>query len=245
MAAEVALHDLQTQLTQSLKQKERLATLGGAVARISHDLRNMLTTAQLLADRMERSEDPAVKRTAPKLVGSLNRAINLCESTLAFGKAEEPDPVIRLHGLRRIVEDVIESDRLRAGGDAVTLSTDIAEDLTVAADGEQLYRVISNLVGNARQAIQATGAPGTIAVVADDQGDTVCIDVRDSGPGLPKKALENLFQPFRGGARRGGTGLGLAIAAELVRGHGGKLELVETGPEGTHFRISLPQRVSF
>ncbi|NHX28330.1 sensor histidine kinase, partial [Escherichia coli] len=59
--AEAALQTMETQLTGALKQKERLAQLGGAVAKISHDLRNILTTAQLFADRMEGSEDPAVK----------------------------------------------------------------------------------------------------------------------------------------------------------------------------------------
>jgi len=244
MDAEVALHDLQTQLTSSLRQKDRLATLGGAVSRISHDLRNMLTTATLLADRMDMSEDPAVKRTTPKLVTSLNRAINLCESTLAFGKAEEPAPEIRPQRIRPIAEDVAESDRLRAEEGTVELRCDIPEDLVAAIDGEQIFRVLSNLVRNARQAILATDTPGVIDLSAREQEDAVIIEVRDTGPGLPAKALENIFQPFKGGARRGGTGLGLAIAAELVRGHGGRLELVETGPEGTLFRITLPQRVA-
>ena len=243
MDAEVALHDLQTQLTASLRQKDRLATLGGAVSRISHDLRNMLTTATLLADRMEMSQDPAVKKTTPKLVNSLNRAINLCETTLAFGKAEEPAPEIRVHELVRIAEDVAESDRLRAGNGDVSLVLDFPDTLTAAVDGEQIYRVLSNLVRNARQAIQASGEPGTITLKGEDRGDAVVIELRDTGPGLPKKALENIFQPFKGGARRGGTGLGLAIAAELVRGHGGSLDLVETGPKGTCFRITLPQKV--
>ena len=74
---EESLRDLQLQLTRALRQKERLAALGGAVAKISHDLRNLLTTAQLLADRIESSADPAVRRTAPKLVASLDRAISL------------------------------------------------------------------------------------------------------------------------------------------------------------------------
>lgn len=92
--AEVALASMQTHLTGALRQKERLAQLGGAVAKISHDLRNILTVAQLFSDRLEVSEDPAVKRYAPKLVGSISRAVNLCESTLAFGKAEEPPPAL-------------------------------------------------------------------------------------------------------------------------------------------------------
>ncbi|MEO0911749.1 MAG: HAMP domain-containing sensor histidine kinase [Pseudomonadota bacterium] len=240
--AEEALADLQTQLTSSLKQKDRLAGVGGAVSRISHDLRNILTTAQLLADRFERSEDPTVKRTAPKLVGSLDRAINLCERTLAFGKAEEPAPTITRQPLKRIVEDVIESDKLRAVETGVSFACDIPDDLEVTADGEQLYRVFSNLIRNARQAIDGTKAPGEILVSAENGGAGCTITVRDTGPGLPKKAMEHLFKPFQGGVRRGGTGLGLAIAAELVRGHGGVLELVETSENGTTFRIFLPDQ---
>ena len=91
---------MQTQLTQALRQKERLAQLGRAVAKISHDLRNILTTAQLFADRLEGSADPAVARSAPKLVNSISRAVNLCESTLAFGKAEEAPPRLTRFALR-------------------------------------------------------------------------------------------------------------------------------------------------
>ena len=57
--------------------------------------------------------------------------------------------------------------------------------------------------------------------------------MRDTGPGLPQQARDNLFQPFRGGVRQGGSGLGLVIAAELVKGHGGTLALEETGPRGS------------
>ena len=85
--AEEALKSMQTQLTAGLKQKEHLAQMGSAVAKISHDLRNILTTSQLFVDRMETSVDPMVQRAAPKLVNSIARAVNLCESTLAFGKA--------------------------------------------------------------------------------------------------------------------------------------------------------------
>ena len=240
LQAEKALAAMQTELTQSLRQKDRLASLGGAVARVSHDLRNMLTTATLLADRMETSTDPAIARTAPKLINSLTRAINLCESTLAFGKAEEPAPSLRDFNLAELVGEIFESDELREQGGCIDHIMEIPADLMVSADSDGLYRVLSNLVRNARQAIEATGKHGFITIKAGETEGGVEISVRDTGPGLPPKAVEHLFQPFQGGARRGGTGLGLAIAAELVKGHGGKLELVETSPEGTMFRIFLP-----
>lgn len=238
--AEEALQSMQTQLTGALRQKERLAQLGGAVAKIAHDLRNILTTAQLFADRIEGSADPAVARAAPKLVASISRAVSLTEATLAFGKAEEPPPQLRRFSLRPLVEEVVEGEGLTAEG-PVTPIVDIAPGLILRADGEQLHRVLANLIRNARQAIEATGKPGTIEVSAGEDEATWWIRVGDTGPGLPPRAREHLFSAFQGGVRQGGTGLGLAIAAELVRGHGGRLELARSDEEGTEFLIRLPK----
>ncbi len=250
-AAEEALQSMQTQLTNSLRQKERLAQLGGAVAKISHDLRNILTTAQLFADRIESSGDPMVARAVPKLVGSISRAVNLCEATLTFGKAEEPPPRLERIGLARLAADVIEAEGLGPEGlgpepttsGLVTCLVDVSPALTLRADSEQLFRVLSNLVRNAKQALEATGKDGTIEISAGEDEVDWWIRVGDTGPGLPAKAREHLFAAFQGGARKGGTGLGLAIAAELVKGHGGRLDLVRSDSEGTEFMIRLPKTV--
>tara|TARA_R110001599_G_scaffold327723_1_gene540798 strand:+ start:166 stop:1551 length:1386 start_codon:yes stop_codon:yes gene_type:complete len=239
--AEEALMQLETELTQALRQKERLAQLGQAVSKVSHDLRNILTSAQLFTDRIEMSEDPTVKRMAPKLVSSITRAVHLCESTLAFGRAEEPSPTLTVVALDHIIDDVIDGERLAVEGVDIKFDVQIPKGLMVRADPEQLYRVLANLVRNARQAIVAAGRPGKITVTATSDDIAWTIEVCDDGPGLPPKAREHLFTAFRGGARKGGSGLGLAIAAELVRGHGGKLELSSTGPSGTNFMITLPK----
>ena len=162
--AEMALQSMQVELTGALKQKERLAQLGGAVAKVSHDLRNILTSAQLFTDRIEGSDDPLVKRMAPKLVGSITRAVNLCETTLAFGRVDEPAPALTRVNLARIVSDVFDSERLAAGDDDISFAEDIPVGMTLRADGEQLYRAIFNLVRNARQAITATGKGGEISI---------------------------------------------------------------------------------
>jgi len=239
--AEVALRTLQTDLTQALKQKERLAQLGSAVSKISHDLRNILSSAQLFTDRIETSEDPLVVRLAPKLVNSITRAVHLCESTLAFGKAEEPGPTLTLVSLAELVDDVLTAESLATRGQEIEFAQEVPPGLMVRADPEQLYRILSNLVRNARQALVASGRAGEVRLFAEDRSEAWRIEVKDTGPGLPPKAREHLFTPFQGGARKGGSGLGLAIAAELVRGHGGHLELMDSGPEGTCFRITLPK----
>ena len=238
--AEEALQSMQTELTGALRQKERLAQLGAAVAKISHDLRNILTTAQLLADRMEGSDDPRVARAAPRLVASIQRAVSLCEGTLAFGRAEEPPPRLAQLRLHDLASEVIEAERL-AAGEGVSFRLDVPAWTSLRGDPEQLARVLTNLLRNARQAIEGAGGLGEIAIAAQDEEDALAIVVSDTGPGLPERAREHLFTAFRGGIRKGGAGLGLAIASELVRGHGGRLTLEETGPDGTRFAIRLPR----
>lgn len=238
--AETALRDLQVQLTGALRQKDRLAALGGAVAKISHDLRNLLTTAQLLVDRIDASSDPAVKRTAPKLVNSLARAIALCERTLTYGKAEEPPPDLAVFALAPLVAEIVENERQALAEDRLELCAEVPPGMRVRADPDQLFRVLSNLVRNAVQAIEAARRPAAISISAREAAGLSEIRVADTGPGLPQKAQQNLFQPFRGGVRQGGSGLGLVIAAELIRGHGGALTLDATGPDGTTFRLTLP-----
>ncbi|PZX12258.1 hypothetical protein LX81_03665 [Palleronia aestuarii] len=238
--AEVALQTMQTQLTGALRQKDRLAQLGSAVAKISHDLRNVLTTAQLFADRLETSTDPAVARMTPKLLGSIRRAVNICEGTLAFGKAEEPPPSLSHVSLATVIHDVIDGERLAAGDLDISFAEDVPAGMSIRADPEQLYRVLGNLVRNARQAIAAGPGQGEIAIRAVETAEDWRITVSDTGPGLPPRAREHLFQPFHSSGR-GGTGLGLTIASDLVRGHGGRLRLVETGKSGTVFEIVLPK----
>lgn len=239
--AEEALMQLQTELTHALKQRERLAQLGGAVAKVSHDLRNILTSAQLFTDRIEMSEDPLVRRLAPKLVNSITRAVSLCEGTLAFGRAEEPAPTFGVICLHEIVEDIAESERLATDSGLAEIINDVPKPMMMRGDPEQLFRIVMNLVRNARQAIAATGQPGRVTVTCSETDAAWMVQVADTGPGLPKRAQDNLFTPFQGGARKGGTGLGLAIADELARGHGGSVSLRHTGPDGTCFEICLPK----
>ena len=236
--AESALAEMQGDIRTALKQKSRLAELGTAVAKISHDLRNMLASAQLMADRLEGSSDPVVARIGPKLIGSIDRAARLCVSTLKHGRADEAPPEPRRVALVSIVEDVREA--VFPDGGRVRLDNALGENDIVMCDPEHLFRIFSNLTRNASQAIEATGKPGVVRVSAKADQSDVLIEIRDDGPGMPAKALENLFQPFLGGARRGGAGLGLSIAGELASSNGGSLTLLESTPSGTAFTLRLP-----
>jgi signal transduction histidine kinase len=172
--------------------------------------------------------------------------VALCASTLDYGRVEEPRPEIRRVALRALVDEVGESvfpDRPEGEG-AVRFVNAAPEGLVAPADPDQLHRVLANLARNARQAMEGAGRAGEVRVTAQETEEDVVIEVSDAGPGLPETALANLFTPFKGGARRGGAGLGLAIAAELIRAHGGALELVSSTTEGSVFRLRLPRRAS-
>jgi signal transduction histidine kinase len=239
--AEGELAHMQLQLTQTLQQKNRLAMLGLAVSKISHDLRNMLANAQLLSDRLSSLRDPAVQRFAPKLIASLDRAISLCESTLQFGRAEEAAPRRELIPLRAMVLEVGDSLGLPREG-AVAFAVDVPTELQIDADRDQLYRILSNLLRNAMQALeQQEAGTGEIRVVGRREAKRVTIAVIDDGPGVPEKARAHLFQAFQGSARKGGTGLGLAVAQELVVAHGGVINLRDSG-RGATFEIAIPDR---
>jgi signal transduction histidine kinase len=236
--AERELAEMQQDIAGFLKQKTRLAALGSAVARIQHDLRNILANAQLASDRLTASNDPLVKRLAPRLVASLDRAVSLATNTLRYGRAEERPPERKPVALKPLIEDAAESAIQSLGEGRVRFANGIDPALTVAADPDQLYRMVLNLVRNAAEACNETG--GEIRVSAVRQGQRVQVDVADDGPGIPPAMRGKLFEPFATAARSGGSGLGLAIARDLARGHGGDIVLVSTGKDGTQFRIDIP-----
>src|SRR5690606_24958669 len=99
------LHDMQIALRGTLRQQARLAALGAGVTRINHDLRNILATAALLSERLARSDDPEVRRTTPRLLDAIDRAIDLCQRTLAYSR-EGGAPLQRTEvDLRALVDD--------------------------------------------------------------------------------------------------------------------------------------------
>jgi signal transduction histidine kinase len=237
---EMELARMQEEVRQSLRSRARLAALGQAVAKINHDLRNMLTSAQLASDRLASSDDPVVAKALPRLERALNRASALAQNTLDYGKSEEPAPELARLPLAAAIAAAAEDSGLEPDG--VRLERKIPARKTVNADPDQLHRILVNLMRNARQAIVADvrrKGRGVVHVSAEATDGMSVIRVSDDGPGIPDRISERLFDPFVG-ASAGGAGLGLAIARELAANHGGSLELVETGPRGTVFELRLP-----
>ena len=232
--AQAELADMQAKLRAALQQKTRLAALGTAVTKINHDLRNILTTAQLVADRLAVSDNPEVKKMTPTLLAAIDRAVDLCSKTLTFAREGPPELNRQRFPLRNLIDEVGAALPAQVNGQQVWFA-DIAGDIEIEADRDMMFRVFSNLGQNALQA----GAT-RVAVNARRADSHLVIEVTDNGPGLPPRARENLFQPFAASARPGGSGLGLAIARDLMHAHGGDIRLARSDAEGTVFELELP-----
>jgi signal transduction histidine kinase len=235
--AQRELRIMQQRVRAALRQKARLASVGAAVSKINHDLRNMLATALLVSDRLAMNENPETRKVSAPLLASLDRAINLCTQTLSFARAEEPDAELDEFLLAPLVDEVA-LVLPKAEIDSIKWRNDVPADLRLLADRDQVYRILMNLTKNAIEAVTAQGQGGTVRVSGRREGDSTVVEVADTGPGLPERAREHLFEAFAGSV--GGTGLGLAIAHELTRNHGGELELVKSDPTGTVFRAIFP-----
>ncbi|MEM7329125.1 MAG: HAMP domain-containing sensor histidine kinase [Pseudomonadota bacterium] len=230
--AQNALSDMEEAVSNAFRQQERLAQLGEAVAKINHDLRNSLATAQLVSDSLSRSEDPRVAKSLPRLERALERAINLASDTLKYGRSSTPETNIQSVRLYDIVGEAA-AEALASHGDII-FANEVIEDAIARADPDHLHRICANLIRNAAEAM---AGEGTISVGYDG----AVLSVLDTGPGLPDQARAHLFKPFAGSTRRDGTGLGLALSRDLARAMGGDLELGETNENGTRFVVFLPK----
>ena len=233
--AQNALADMEEAVADAFRQRAHLAELGTAVAKINHDLRNSLASAQLVSDTLARSEDPRVQKAAPRLERALTRAINLASETLDYGKAAPQPADLQSVSLRGAIEEAA-AEALVAWPE-VEFIDDLPSARIIEADPDHLHRLATNLIRNAAEAmVAAASLPKRITVTLTREG----LEFSDTGPGLPGTAQENLFRPFAATTRKTGTGLGLVIARELAHGMGGDLVLASTGPNGTTFRLILP-----
>ena len=239
--AEKELATLQMQLSGLLREKARLANVGLAVSKINHDLRNILSSAQLVSDRLAMVADPTVQRFVPRLIRALDRAILLCANTIKYGRSEEAPPKRTRVPLRALLTEVNESLGVEeVSGVRMTIS--VPQTINLFADRDQIFRVLANLIRNALEALRQADPPVNdpkIEVTARQDDEAALIQVSDNGPGVPANLRENLFKAFQTSSKSDGNGLGLVIAAELVRAHGGDIRL-EDAASGASFMVTLP-----
>jgi signal transduction histidine kinase len=229
-----------------LLQTEKLAALGQMVTGVAHELSSPLTSILGYAQRLLLREDLLGKSAeAQKIVQEAERASSILRQLLYT--AREAPPERRPVALNQVVQRAIELQAYGTATEKVTVKLDLDPVLPyVLGDAGQLQQVLMNLVGNARQAIEQQGKPGTILLRTRRTGERfIQMQVIDDGPGIPQSIQARVFDPFFTTKPAGvGTGLGLSIVLGIVREHGGRVQL-STPPEGgACFLIELPALAS-
>lgn len=238
--AEAALAAMQSAVSDALFQKERLASLGLSLAKVSHDLRNILTTTQIFTELLEHSDDPKVNKLVPKMEASVARAITLCETTLAYGRPDSLQVNLKPTALQGFLQDVMDAEAVLAPPE-ITFHIECEAKFSAKIDPDHMYRALTNVLRNARLAMQEHGKAGKITIKATQSDQQTTLVIEDEGPGIPANLRERIFDPFHSGNKRQGTGLGLAIARELIEAQNGQIKLLHTSSNGTGFTISLPR----
>ena len=228
------LADMKKGVRQALRQNMRLATLGTAVNKINHDLRNMLATATLVSDRFAESSDPFVRKAVPPFLRTIDRAVKLCSDTLNFTQESVPLMTEKIT-LKDLLDDILPELSNSAAEGHLAIEIDEPPSVLVTVDPDQVYRIFANLASNASRA----GAT-QFHIGFEHDGETLALLFEDDGPGIPDPIREKLFLPFQLSGNGGGSGLGLAIARDIARAHGGALFLAQTGTKGSSFRLELP-----
>ena len=222
---------------ESMRKSERLTTLGTLAAEIAHEIRNPLMVIRLLFDSLELEDqgDEDKNKDLSVIREKLDHLEKIAGRILDFGKSRESFRATS--PLREILEDVALLVRLKLEQSHVDLTiSEISDDVLVRVDKGQLQQALLNLILNALVAMPDGGRLAIETSLAEGKAHIL---VKDTGSGIPEEFRERIFDSFLS-ARTGGTGLGLAISKRILRGHEGDLELVESGPDGTVFRLTLP-----
>ena len=235
--------DVKQSQRAAFRQRERLAGLGLAVAKINHDLRNVLSSALLISDRLSMNPDEKMAEMGERLTRTVERGIGLTEDVLSYSKAETADPQIQETRIAFTIGEAASDVIAKFPG--TQFRNTVPTDLMVQTDPDHAYRIFQNLFKNAAQAMAAHGGETRrLNVSAEIRDDRAELRVSDTGPGLPDRARDNLFKAFSGGQAHNSstksTGLGLSISKELAKAQGGDLNLMSTDESGTRFLLTLP-----
>ncbi|MGH8018645.1 MAG: GAF domain-containing protein [Opitutaceae bacterium] len=226
---------------ESLRQSERLTTLGLLAAEIAHETRNPLTVIRLLfgALNLEFSDDDPRKTDVAIIREKLDQLESFVTRVLTFGKA--PESMHSRWPLDDLIRETCLLLRLKLNQARITMHYDPPErPIVVDCNKGQIQQVLLNVILNATHAMPDGGSIRIESRLQRGAArDSVCIQISDTGHGIPPELRERIFESFLSG-RPGGTGLGLAIAKRIMRSHHGDIEVASSGPEGTTLRISLP-----
>ena len=244
-SSETAELEQQVQLLkQQMERLQAIAAIGELTSTVTHEFNNVLMTILNYAKIGVRHQDtPTRDKAFRKILDAAERAAKVSRTILsAAGNRRGEFTPVDLASLTRDALLLLERELMKY---RISVETNFADVPPARADGNQLQRVLINLVTNARQAMPEGGTL-IISLAVDRQAGHVVLTVRDTGTGISADALPKIFEPFYSSksgpddSGKGGTGLGLSSCRDIIAGHGGKIRVESTVGRGTAFIIRLP-----
>jgi signal transduction histidine kinase len=224
-------------VSRKLQRTERLAFLGKLASGVTHELRNpiavMKNSIYFLEKRVTAESDPKMVRYMDILKKEIVVIDTIVDDIMGFARARVPQ--LRRADLREAVENIIPALNIPAG---IRVERDFGEVPEIDMDSAQLMHAVTNIANNA---IMAMGEKGVLTFRILRRDGNVCVEVEDTGPGIPVDERELVFEPLYTSKPKG-TGLGLPIAKMMVESQDGTIEIRSAMPKGTIFRISMPIR---
>ncbi len=223
-----------------LMQSEKLAMLGSVAAGLAHEIRNPLTSIKMLiySLRDKAGGHSQTLRDYDVMLQQITRMESFLQAFLDF--ARPPEPEFKKVRLGETLDQALRLLRPQIEAARVRLKTAwVAPDPVVRADPGQLKQVVVNLILNAVQAMSGGGRLSIETAVTAGPDGQAEIRVSDNGPGIPEELLPSLFEPFTT-TKKSGTGLGLAISQQIVKNHGGIVQVENIRPHGARFVVQLP-----
>jgi len=233
----------QKMLQEQLIQSEKMSAIGQLVSGVAHELNNPLAGISAFAQLLlaEKRFPPEQRTAAETIYSEARRASRIVQNLLTFARQHKAEKVPT--GLNQVLDDTLElrGYELRVRGIDVRREYDESLPDTMA-DAHQLQQVFLNLITNAEQAMeQRDGHHHRLTVRTRRTGDTMRIEVEDSGDGIPANLIERIFNPFFTTKPTGsGTGLGLSISLGIVREHEGRIWAENVPQGGARFVVELP-----
>jgi len=224
---------------KKLKEVKRLADIGMLSATVAHEFRNPLGVIRTAAYNIrKKAENPSLERHLINIERKVEESTQIINNLLNF--AHLKDPSYELVPIRQLLVDCIEGVRRRYRKKEITIRRNLRSigRTTIEGDSIQLKEIFNNILNNAFDAINEVSGKVVVRSRVEDKR-VVSIIVEDNGPGMAEGVLERVFDPFYT-TRAKGTGLGLSIGQEMVRRHGGEIDIKSEMGKGTTVIVQLP-----
>ncbi len=239
LASEVTVAIEQARLYRKIRDQERMALVGQMAASIVHDIKNPLMSIQGFSSLLTSTEDPEERREFTEIVAQeSDRILLMLQEVLDFSRGKPAALQMETMEVSYFVARLEPLLKRNFADSGITASACVSGEARISIDAARLERVVMNIAGNAREAMQDDS--GSFTLEAGPADGKVRIVLQDSGPGIPPEVQADLFEPFVTHGKRKGTGLGLAICRQIVEAHGGTIAIDPTSERGARFIIELP-----